>query len=93
MAHLVGRVGIEPTMFPVCLIYSQVPSPTRHTDPSKEQDLQSFFILTLHRDPRRTYIKCRLSDVLREESDESCLVHREGIEPSTRRLRVYRSSN
>lgn len=30
---MVGRVGFEPTVFPMCLIYSQVPSPTRHTDP------------------------------------------------------------
>ena len=30
---LVGRVGIEPTVFLMCLIYSQVSSPSRHTDP------------------------------------------------------------
>ena len=33
LVGLVGRVGIEPTVFPVCLIYSQVSSPTRRTDP------------------------------------------------------------
>ena len=32
-ATLVGREGVEPPMFLVCLIYSQVSSPTRHTDP------------------------------------------------------------
>lgn len=30
---LVGRVGIEPTVYQSCLIYSQVPSPAKHTDP------------------------------------------------------------
>ena len=31
---LVGQVGIEPTVFLKCLIYSQVSSPSRHTDPN-----------------------------------------------------------
>ena len=30
---MVGEVGIEPTMFLMCLIYSQVSSPTGHTHP------------------------------------------------------------
>lgn len=28
---LVGEVGIEPTMYLTCLIYSQMSSPARHT--------------------------------------------------------------
>ena len=30
---MVGRVGVEPTVYQSCLIYSQVPSPAKHTDP------------------------------------------------------------
>ena len=30
--NLVRRVGVEPTVFLMCLIYSQVTSPTGHTD-------------------------------------------------------------
>lgn len=40
---LVGRVGFEPTVFPMCLIYSQVPSPTRHTDPYRRRRATDFY--------------------------------------------------
>ena len=31
---MVGREGVEPPLFLMCLIYSQVSSPTRHTFPN-----------------------------------------------------------
>lgn len=34
MLMVVGRVGIEPTVFLMCLIYSQVRSPSTHTCPN-----------------------------------------------------------
>lgn len=51
---MVGRVGIEPTMFLMCLIYSQVRSPTTHIYPymtvlrrlSKLQKKRGIAILT-----------------------------------------------
>ena len=47
---MVGRVGIEPTVFLMCLIYNQVSSPTGRTDPYKAEGRKSFSKMakTLH---------------------------------------------
>lgn len=37
---MVGRVGLEPTLFPVCLIYSQVPSPLGYLPICRSWDVE-----------------------------------------------------
>ena len=59
---MVGRVGVEPTMFLTWLIYSQLSSPTGHTDPCGCEEKVGAGRGTRTHDPEITnHVLCQLS--------------------------------